>query len=154
MGSDLGPAPAAGSQPELLVWAEADPGTSEHPGADLQRLQLVRGTLSGDSPVWETLDLAGSATAGLALDLDTCTPDAGQQALCAVWTDEAFDPEVPAFWYPRVLEVPTCRWQTRQCAAAGITCPTDQAEYAGCCELDVPASGQERAWGSPVWAGG
>jgi hypothetical protein len=57
-----------------------------------------------------------------------------------VWTDPEFDPSVPAFYYARVLEIPTPRWTTIQAAKLGIA-PPDV----------VSTTVQERAWSSPIW---
>jgi hypothetical protein len=57
-----------------------------------------------------------------------------------VWTDPEFDPAVHAFYYARVLEIPTPRWTTIQAAKLGVA-PPDV----------VPATIQERAWSSPIW---
>jgi len=60
--------------------------------------------------------------------------------LKTVWTDPEFDPAVDAFYYARVLEIPTPRWTTIQAKELGIAPP------------DVrPPSLQERAWTSPIW---
>jgi hypothetical protein len=63
---------------------------------------------------------------------------------CIGWTDPAFDASGPAFYYVRVLQVPTWRWSHYDCLAAPAT--------AGCGAggaLDVMI--QERAWTSPIW---
>jgi hypothetical protein len=57
-----------------------------------------------------------------------------------VWTDADFDPSQHAFYYVRVLEIPTPRWSTRDAAALGIGIPEG-----------LPATIQERAWSSPIW---
>jgi hypothetical protein len=66
----------------------------------------------------------------------------GAVELKTVWTDPEFDPSLDAFYYARVLEIPTPRWSTIQAAKLGR----------------VPPSGpgfqpviQERAWTSPIW---
>ncbi len=56
------------------------------------------------------------------------------------WTDPEFDPSLDAFYYARVLEIPTPRWTTLQAKELGIA-PPDV----------VPATIQERAWTSPIW---
>ena len=50
-----------------------------------------------------------------------------------MWTDPEFDPASAAFYYARVLEVPTCRWSTRACNARGVRCakPGDVPERLG-----------------------
>ena len=57
-----------------------------------------------------------------------------------MWTDPEFDPSLHAFYYARVLEIPTPRWTTIQAHQLGIA-PPDV----------VAATVQERAWTSPIW---
>ncbi len=70
----------------------------------------------------------------------TYTNDIGSPALTAVWTDPGFDAKQHAFYYARVLEIPTPRWSTRDAATLGIEIPGG-----------LPATIQERAWSSPIW---
>jgi hypothetical protein len=79
---------------------------------------------------------------GSTVDIEqgTYTNSIGAVELKTVWTDPEFDPSVHAFYYARVLEIPTPRWTTIQAAKLGIA-PPDV----------VPATLQERAWGSPIW---
>lgn len=152
MGADLPPRPDGAIGPTFALSALADAGTDAHPGAALQRLQIVKGWLDGDTPRFEVFDVGGDPTAGEGLDPATCAAgDAGDAALCSVWTDPDFDPTVPAFWYARAVEVPTCRWTRLQCNAAGITCPAEDPAFGACCDADVPDTVQERAWSSPFW---
>ncbi|MDQ3036831.1 MAG: DUF3604 domain-containing protein [Myxococcota bacterium] len=124
-------------------------------GAPLERLQIVVGQLEADGTTRErVIDVAGSELAGLP-DPDTCAPPAGgQDQLCAIWEDPELDETRPAFWYARVLEVPTCRWSRHVCNEASVDCGTLAADdpLAACCDPD-PASHviRERAWTSPVW---
>jgi len=151
MGGDL-PAPEPGRAPSFAIAASADPGTEMAPGVELQRLQIVKGWLQDGDVQVEVFDVAGDPDNGASVDLDTCTPQGGGAGeLCTVWTDPDFDPAAPAFYYARAIENPSCRWHTRQCLAAGITCPTDDETWAACCDERVETTVQERAWSSPVF---
>jgi hypothetical protein len=71
-----------------------------------------------------------------------------------VWRDREFDPALPAFYYARVLENPSCRWSQLACVQAKVDC-SDSASVApgfrGCCAPEHRAIVQERAWTSPIW---
>ena len=67
-------------------------------------------------------------------------PAIGSPYLTAHWKDPAFDARQRAFYYVRVLEIPTPRWTTFDAKVFGVKLPTD-----------VPASIQERAYTSPIW---
>ena len=156
MGGSL-PAPPPGSDlaPRFVISALRD--VSEE-GAPLQRAQVVKVWVDPAdgavrSAVW---DVAGDADSAAGVDTATCQPTgaAGSDALCAVLSDPAFDPLVPALWYARVVEDPRCRWTRRQCAAAGVDCgrPETVTEgFGGCCDARFAAAIQERAWSSPVF---
>jgi hypothetical protein len=60
--------------------------------------------------------------------------------LITVWTDPDFDPNSPAFYYARVLEIPTPRWTLYDAVHYGLTLGPE-----------VPVSIQERAYTSPIW---
>ena len=79
---------------------------------------------------------------GTTVDIDkgTYTNTIGAVELKTVWSDPEFDPSLHAFYYARVLEIPTPRWTTIQAAKLGIA-PPDV----------VAATQQERAWSSPIW---
>ncbi len=64
----------------------------------------------------------------------------GDSELAAVWTDPDFDPEQKAFYYARVIEIPTPRWSTIEAFRFGIPIPEG-----------APVSTQERAYTSPIW---
>jgi hypothetical protein len=74
--------------------------------------------------------------------LSTCLPDEafGRSEFNIWWQDPYFDPEQRAFYYVRVLQVPTCRWSSFDSIRTGIP-PLD----------GVPATLQERAITSPIW---
>jgi hypothetical protein len=81
------------------------------------------------------------------VDLSTCEPVAGgQPSLCATWTDPDFDPAQPAFYYARVVELPTCRWSVPQCNALP---EADRPE--ACTDENFYRAIQERAWTSAIW---
>ncbi|MCB9664982.1 MAG: DUF3604 domain-containing protein [Alphaproteobacteria bacterium] len=140
-----------GSGATFVVQAAADPGGASRAAVPLQRLQIVKGWVEDGEVRSTVIDVAGDAGTD-PLDRDTCLLSGeGPTTLCGTWTDPDHDPSVPAFWYARVVEVPTCRWQRAQCLAAGITCPTQADGYEGCCDDEVPDTLQERAWSSPIW---
>ncbi|MEQ8483171.1 MAG: DUF3604 domain-containing protein [Pseudomonadales bacterium] len=67
-------------------------------------------------------------------------PD-GAAAVCVEWRDDKFFSEAPAYWYARVIEMPTPRWTKHLCEAMGR-----------CDEFpDADAMVRERAWSSPIW---
>ncbi len=150
MGGEL-PAAVRAKAPSFVVWATKDPDS-----ANLDRIQIIKGwSKSGQSfekiydvawagrrkpdpatgklpPIGSTVNLANG----------TYTNTIGAVELKAVWTDPDFDPSLDAFYYVRVLEIPTPRWSTIQAVKLGR----------------VPPSGagfgptiQERAWTSPIW---
>jgi hypothetical protein len=102
----------------------------------LQRLQIVKGWLDGDTHRTEVHDLAGSKNNGAGVDLATCEPTGtGAAELCAIWEDTDFDASQQAYYYVRVIQNPTCRWTTHQCVEAGYNCenPTRPIDEA-CCD--------------------
>jgi hypothetical protein len=147
MGGDLPPARA--KAPTFMVWAVKDPTSG-----NLDRIQIVKGwTRSGQSfekiydVVWAGDRKPDKFTGivppiGSTVDVEkgTYTNTLGAVELKTVWTDPDFDPSVHAFYYARVLEIPTPRWTTIQAAKLGVP-PPDV----------VPPTLQERAWSSPIW---
>jgi Protein of unknown function (DUF3604) len=147
MGSDL-PAPN-GNAPTFAVWALKDPISG-----NLDRVQIVKGwSKHGQSfekvydVVWSGDRSADKGTGALApirstvdIDAATYTNTVGSPELKTVWTDPNFDPSLHAFYYARVLEIPTPRWTTIQARELGIAPPDT-----------VPPTVQERAWSSPIW---
>jgi hypothetical protein len=126
-----------------------DPGTAESPGTPLQRVEVIKLWLGADGiPQEKVIVAAGKADNGASVDEATCAPKgSGADLLCSVWTDPDFDPALPAAYYLRAVENPTCRWSTWVCNAL----PPDQQAALSCGALGVPRTIQERAWSSPVW---
>ncbi|MCX7063209.1 MAG: DUF3604 domain-containing protein, partial [Proteobacteria bacterium] len=116
------------------------------------RVQIVKGWLDAAGKQHEKIfDVAWSGdrkigtdgklpAVGTTVDLKTATyTDAiGAPQLAAGWTDPEFKPSERAFYYARVLEIPTPRWNTYDAVRSGLPPLTD-----------VPATIQERAWSSP-----
>ncbi|MFO0758279.1 MAG: DUF3604 domain-containing protein [Byssovorax sp.] len=149
MGGDLPPHAASSGAPRFVVSALRDPGTAESPGTKLQRVEVIKIWLDAKGePQEKVIVVAGSADNGASVDEKTCAPKGdGADLFCTVWSDPDFDPALPAAYYLRAVENPTCRWSTWVCN--GLT-PEKQAELA-CDALGVPKTIQERAWSSPVW---
>ena len=150
MGGNL-PRADAGQAPGFLVVAAKDPL-----GANLDRVQIVKGWTGLDGETHERVyDVAVSdgrgigpdgrcdTAVGSTVDMDTAsyTNTIGDAQLAAIWRDPEFDPDQHAFYYARVLEIPTPRYSLRDSIALGIE-PQ---------ETGRPGIIQERAYGSPVW---
>jgi hypothetical protein len=145
MGGELGPRDSA---PSFVIQAAMDPRS-----APLDRVQMIKGWLA-DGQSFETVhdvvwsgDRQRGADGSVAPVRDTVDPTTGEYSdeygsatLAAVWTDPDFDPDQPAFYYVRVLEVPTPRHSTLDSVAMGVP-----AEASG-----HPVSIQERAYTSPI----
>ena len=142
MGGDL---PAGEGAPSFLVYAMRDPK-----GANLDRIQIVKGWVNGDGEAQEKVfDVAlsdgrtsGSEAVGDTTDLSlpSWTNTIGAMELGTVWTDPNFDPAQSAFYYARVIEIPTPRWTAYDAVKFGLELPDE-----------VPMTVQERAYTSPIW---
>ena len=163
MGGTL-PSQAGGAAPRFAVSAMMDPlGWGGLPGTPLQLAQIIKGWVDEQGNAQEKVyDVFGDRTSPASVDLQTCTPQGGFADLCAVWTDPEFDPRQHAFYYARVLEAPSCRWQQFYCNARQVDCsappipqeenpPYTEWEYQQCCGGFVPSTVQQRAWTSPIW---
>ena len=155
MGGELADAPA-GQPLRIAIRAARDPGTDTHPSVGLERLQVVKGWLEDGEPQWRVIDVAGAPSEAPFVDPSTCEPiaDVGAAELCAVYEDDAFDPDAYAFWCVRALEGPSCRWSTFTCRAAAVDCSVPDAVppgLAGCCDETLRELERERAWSSPVF---
>jgi len=149
MGGDLGVAPS-GKAPTFLVAALKDPI-----GANLDRIQIVKGWVDADGkrqekvydviwsgdrkpdakgklpPVGNTVDVANA----------TWTNTIGAVELITVWSDPSFDPNVSAFYYARVLEIPKPRWMAYDAKNYGLKDLPKQVRFIT----------QDRAYTSPIW---
>lgn len=147
MGGDL--PPADGKVPSFVVAAVKDPADG-----NLDRIQIIKGWTKQGQVFEKIFDVAWSGNrqpdpvtgklppVGSTVDITkaTYTNDIGSVELKAVWTDPEFDPSLHAFYYARVLQIPTPRWSTYDAAKLGILPPSN-----------APATVQERAWTSPIW---
>jgi hypothetical protein len=149
MGGDLPASPKDAKAPTFMVFALRDPI-----GANLDRIQIIKGWLDRDGkthekvynvtwsdgrksgpdgklpPVGNTVDIASASW----------TNTIGAAQLATIWTDPDFDPAESAFYYARVLEIPTPAWYVYDAFRFGIEIPRD-----------APTSQQERAYTSPIW---
>ncbi len=148
MGGELPKSPGGASAPVFVAAALRDPDLTDRPGTPLQRIQIVKGWIDADgTPHERVFDVAGNASNGASVDLDTCEPrGTGYDELCSVWSDPTFEPSQHAYYYARVLENPTCRWSTRECLALA-----PESRPPACSDPTILKTGQERAWTSPIW---
>jgi len=148
MGGDLAHAPD-GKAPTMLVRVLRDPD-----GANLDRIQIIKGWLDKDgntneriydvacaddrgvkdrrceSPVGNTVNVAEASYSN----------SIGDPFMAAAWTDPDFDAGQRAFYYVRVLEIPTPTWLAFDVKYFDIDLPDDAV-----------MQGQERAYTSPIW---
>ena len=147
MGGDLTAAPG-GKAPTFMAYAVRDPI-----GANLDRIQIVKGWQDGKELREKVYDVTWSDNrqpgadgklppVGNTVDATTAswTNTIGAAELGVVWTDPDFDADQRAFYYVRVLEIPTPRWSTYDAYRFGIDIPDG-----------APVSTQERAYTSPIW---
>jgi hypothetical protein len=148
MGSDLTPGPD-GKAPSFLVAALKDPYSG-----NLDRIQIVKGWLDVAGQTHEKVfdvvwsgDRAPDANGVLPLVGDTVdvasatwTNTIGAPELITVWMDPEFDPAQKAFYYARVIEIPTPRWTAYDAKRFAVEMPAE-----------VPMTTQERAYTSPIW---
>ncbi|UQY80281.1 DUF3604 domain-containing protein [Candidatus Hepatincola sp. Av] len=150
MGGDLAEAPN-GEKIKLLIRASKDPD-----GANLDRIQVVKGWLDANGKshekVYNVAWSKGRGTnpakikpVGNTVDLTTAkyTNTIGASELYTLWEDKEFDPTKRAFYYVRVLEIPTPRNSLFSALALGL----DHNKVAD----NHPATIQERAYSSPIW---
>ena len=147
MGGDLTSAPS-GKAPTFMAYAVRDPI-----GANLDRIQIVKGWMDGKELKEKVYDVAWSGDrriggdgklppVGNTVNVVTAswTNTIGAPELGVVWTDPDFDPKQRAFYYVRVLEIPTPRWSLYDAVRFDVKHPDG-----------APTSTQERAYTSPIW---
>ena len=149
MGGDLSN-PPENAAPRIMVRALRDPD-----GANLDRVQVIKGWIDAEGETHERVyDIAVSddrvigddgrarEPVGNTVDIEnaTFTNTIGAVALDGIWQDPNFDPGEDAFYYVRVLEIPTPRWTTHDAAFFDIPLPES-----------VPPITQDRAYTSPIW---
>lgn len=151
MGGNLSSAtrPDENRAPQMLIRAQKDPDN-----ANLDRVQVIKGWVDLEGAQHERvynvawsddrqLDANGKLpTVGNTVDLDSARYDntIGSEQLSVLWTDPDFDPQQRAFYYVRVLQIPTPRHSLYDAVALQTPAPEEG-----------PATLQERAYTSPVW---
>lgn len=149
MGGDLRSA-KDGTAPGFVIRALRDPD-----GANLDRVQVIKGWVDAKGETHERIyDVAVSdgreigadgrarKPVGNTVNIEkaTYTNSIGASMLAGYWEDPEFDPAQDAFYYVRVLEIPTPRWTTHDAAFFKIPLPDT-----------VPPTVQDRAYTSPIW---
>ncbi len=148
MGGDLS-GDAQGKTPSFLVAAMKDPYSG-----NLDRIQIIKGWLDSNGElqekvydvVWSDDRKPGSdgklPPVGNTVDVTNATwsNSIGSPELIGVWRDPDFDPSERAFYYARVIEIPTPRWTAYEAMRFGV----DMAD-------EVPMTTTERAYTSPIW---
>jgi hypothetical protein len=150
MGGDLDQA-REGKPPTFLVAAQKDPQSG-----NLDRIQIVKGWVDATGRAQERVyDVAWGDSDKRKLDKNGTLPPVGNTVdalraswtntigaaeLITVWKDPDFNPSSSAFYYARVLEIPTPRWTTYDASRFGNDIPEG-----------APVSIQERAYSSPIW---
>jgi hypothetical protein len=148
MGADM--KPATGKAPSFIVSALKDPM-----GGNLDRAQVVKGWVDAagklqekvfdvvwSEPVRRTLSAGKLTPVGDTVNLTnaTYTNNIGAPELMTVWTDPEFDAHVKAFYYVRVMEIPTPTWPAYDAVRFKVKMPPT-----------VQMKAQERAYTSPIW---
>ena len=153
MGGELRKMPRDVEAPSFMVYALRDPI-----GANLDRIQVIKGWLDAKGETHEqvyNVAWSGSASGKRKVDAKGKLPPvgktvdvahanwtntSGQSELSTVWTDPDFDPTQKAYYYARVIEIPTPRWSAYDAFRYGFELPRD-----------IPGTTQERTSISPIW---
>jgi hypothetical protein len=147
MGGDLHQ--GSGRSPNFLVAAMKDAYSG-----NLDRIQIIKGWMDSAGELHEKVydvvwsgdrqaDADGKVPAvGNTVNVAnaTWTNTIGSPELIAVWEDPDFDPAEAAFYYARVIEIPTPRWTAYEAKRFGVEMSDE-----------VPMTTQERAYTSPIW---
>ena len=148
MGGDLTRS-AENEAPRFMVAATRDPD-----GANLDRIQIIKGWLDARGETQEKIfnvALSDGRKANWRGEIPPVgnTVDGanviysnsiGESELTAVWTDPDFDPEQRAFYYARVIQIPTPRWTAY-----------DAKYFGAVIDPRAPKTIQDRAYSSPIW---
>ncbi|MCP4901991.1 MAG: DUF3604 domain-containing protein, partial [bacterium] len=149
MGGDLAKA-LQGKAPTFMFYALRDPV-----GANLDRIQIIKGWMDKEGKTHEKIyDVAVSdgrkigndgrckTAVGNTVDFEAAnwTNTIGASELATVWSDPDFEPNQKAFYYGRVIEIPTPRWVLYDKVRLGAEIPEG-----------VELTHQERAYTSPIW---
>jgi hypothetical protein len=147
MGGDLRAGPS-GEAPKFMVRALRDPD-----GPNLDRIQIIKGWLDAKGKLHEQIydiacagreiiDGACDGDVGNTVDVEnaTYTNDIGRAVLGGYWEDPDFDPSLRAFYYVRVIQIPSPRWTAYDAKFFGIEMPENAA-------MTVT----DRAYTSPIW---
>ena len=140
---------ASEAVPRFSIWASRDPNSGT-----LDRIQIVKGWADAEGGLHEQVfDVVWAGdrepgedgrlpAIGSTVDTKTATftDEIGSGELLGHWSDPDFDAAVGAYYYVRVLQVPTPRWSTYDAVRNDLPLLED-----------VPATVQERAWSSPIW---
>ena len=139
MGGDLPPRPAQkAASPGFLIMALKDPL-----GANLERVQIIKGWLDADGKTHEKVyNVAVAEKTGSTVDIQKATYSnrIGQAQWASFWQDPDFDPTAAAFYYVRVIEIPTPRWTAYDVVRLGTEIVSEATMVV-----------QDRAYSSPIW---
>ncbi len=149
MGGDLAASADVNAAPSFLVAAMRDSYSG-----NLDRIQIIKGWMDNRGETHEKVyDVAWSdertpgpdgklPPVGNTVDVENATwsNSIGAAELMSVWTDPDFDPELHAFYYARVIEIPTPRWTAYEAKRFDLDLPEE-----------IPMITQERAYTSPIW---
>ena len=143
MGGDL----TGKDNPQFLVWAIKDPMN-----AGLDRVQIIKGWYENGEIKEEIYNLAVSdnrlqddgtvipTDANVNLETGAFDTTKGSNEFMVTWEDKSFNPNVNAFYYVRVIQMPTARWTLYDEIRENV-------EF----KPEVARTLQERAWSSPIW---